>query len=169
MIDEQSSAVTEFLKILKIVKKLQGNLVQISKQVTNTHQFKVTVPVEGQMVKPFKPKNNSVDASVHCQPHVEYQTSSPQSPYIQYDSLHEAMQACSKKQDVRANQRRKQRKPDLTCELRCQKSNESTVHLERRRRRLLRPEPWRAGSKTWRYSEFAVCTVTTDNPSEALH
>ncbi len=35
-----------------------------------------------------------------------------------------------------------------------------------RRRRLLRPEPWRAGSKTWRYSEFAVCTVSTHNPSE---
>jgi len=98
--------------------------------VTNTQQFKVTVPVEGQMVKSFKPKNNSVDAPVRSQPHVEYQTSSPQSQYIQYDSLHEAMQACLKKQDARANQRRKQRRPDLTCELRCQKSNESTVHLE---------------------------------------
>ncbi len=54
MIDEQSSAVTEFLKILTTVKtrKLQGNLAQISKQVTNTQQFKVTAPVEGQMVKP---------------------------------------------------------------------------------------------------------------------
>ena len=82
MIDEQSSAVMEFLKILTTVKKLQGNLAQISKRVTNTQQFKVTVPVEGQMVKPFKPKNNSVDAPVHRQPHVEYQTSSPQLPCI---------------------------------------------------------------------------------------
>jgi hypothetical protein len=63
MIDEQSSAVTEFLKILTTVKKLQGSLAQISKRVTNTQQFKVTVPVEGKMVKPFKPKNNSVDAT----------------------------------------------------------------------------------------------------------
>ena len=45
MIDEQSSAVTEFLKILTTFKKLQGNLAQISKQVTNTQQFKVAVPV----------------------------------------------------------------------------------------------------------------------------
>jgi hypothetical protein len=35
-----------------------------------------------------------------------------------------------KKQAIRANQCRKQRKPDPTCELRCQKSNESTLHLE---------------------------------------
>jgi hypothetical protein len=33
MRDEQSSAVTEFLKILTTVKKLQGNLAQISKRV----------------------------------------------------------------------------------------------------------------------------------------
>jgi hypothetical protein len=59
MIDEQSTAVTEFLQILTTVKKLQGNLVYISKRVTNTQQFKVTVPVEGHMVKPFKPKNTS--------------------------------------------------------------------------------------------------------------
>ncbi len=53
MIDEQSSAVTEFLKILATVRKLQRNLAQISKKVTNTQQFKVTVPVEGQWSNPL--------------------------------------------------------------------------------------------------------------------
>ncbi len=79
MIDEQSSAVTEFLKNLTTVKKLQENLEQISKRVTNAQQFKDTVLDEGQMVKHFKPKNNSVDAPVHHQTHVAYQTSSLQS------------------------------------------------------------------------------------------
>jgi hypothetical protein len=101
MIDEQSSAVG-FLKILTTVKKLQGNLAQISRRVTSIQQFKVTVPVEGQMDEPFKPKYNSLDVPVHRQQHIEHQTSSPQSPYIQYDSLHasEAMQACLKKQNA---------------------------------------------------------------------
>jgi hypothetical protein len=87
------------------------------------------------MVKPFIPKNNYVDVPVRHRTHVEYQKSSPQSPYIQYDSLHEALQADMRKQAVRAKQCRKQCKPDSTCELRCEESNESTtskceVHLE---------------------------------------
>jgi hypothetical protein len=85
------------------------------------------------MVKPFIPKNNSVDAPVHHQTHVAYQTLSQQSPYIQYDRLHEALQADIRKQAVRANQcriQRIERKPDPTCELGCRESNESTVYLE---------------------------------------
>ncbi len=49
----------------------------------------------------------------------------------------------------------------------CRRSREGLTRVETSRwQRLLRPEPWRAGNKMWRYSECAVCTVTTSNPSE---
>ena len=58
-IDELSSAVREFLKVHSCVKKLQGNIAKIHKQV-KSQTFKVTVPKNGpQIVKPFTPKENS--------------------------------------------------------------------------------------------------------------
>ena len=54
-IDELSSAVKEFLKVQPCVKKLQGNIAKIHKQV-ESRTFKVTVPISGpQIVKPFTP------------------------------------------------------------------------------------------------------------------
>ena len=61
-IDELSSAVKEFLKVQSCVKKLQGNISKIHKQV-ESRTFKVTVPKTGpQIVKPFTPKENSEES-----------------------------------------------------------------------------------------------------------
>ena len=58
-IDELSSAVTEFLKVQPCVKKLQGNIAKIHKQL-ESQTFKVTDPISSpQIVKPFTPKENS--------------------------------------------------------------------------------------------------------------
>jgi hypothetical protein len=51
--------VKEFLKVQPCVKKLQGNIAKIHKQL-ESQTFKVTVPISGpQIVKPFTPKENS--------------------------------------------------------------------------------------------------------------
>ena len=61
-IDELSSAVKEFLKVQSCVKKLQGNISKIHKQV-ESRTFKVTVPKTGpQIVKPFTPEENSEES-----------------------------------------------------------------------------------------------------------
>ena len=80
-IDELSSAVKEFLKVQPCVKKLQGNIAKIHKQV-ESRTFKVTVPISGpQIVKPFTPKENSEE----MQPTLEHLSMSELQ--AQYDRL----------------------------------------------------------------------------------
>ena len=63
-ISELSSAVERFLKLQPIVKKLQGNISNISKHVVP--KFKVTVPKidDPEIVKPFTPSKKFVGMTV---------------------------------------------------------------------------------------------------------
>jgi hypothetical protein len=72
-IEELSSAVKEFLRVQSTVKKLQGNIEKLSKQLESHEKFKVPLSTNHQIVKPFTPKN-SVDV-LHRQTHAENQTS----------------------------------------------------------------------------------------------
>ena len=107
-IDELSSAVKEFLKVQSTVKKLQGNIEKLSKQLKSQMKFNVQVSSSHQIVKPFTPVDNSVDVPVRHQPHSEIQNA-PETQYIQYGSLHEAFQAHFRRQHL-----------GTKCELRCQ-------------------------------------------------
>ena len=61
-ISELSSAMESFLKIQPIVKKLQGNIAKISKQVDTQKKFEATVSkIDPEIVKPFTPSKNSMD------------------------------------------------------------------------------------------------------------
>ena len=101
-IDELSSAVKEFLKVQSTVKKLQGNIEKLYKQLKLDAQFSNS----HQIVKPFTPKENSVDVPVRHQTHSENQTNAPE---MQYSSLHEVSQAYFRRQHH-----------GTKCELRCQ-------------------------------------------------
>ena len=98
----------EFLKVQSTVKKLQGNIEKLSKQLKSQMKFNVQVSSSHQIVKPFTPEDNSVDVPVRHQPHSEIQNA-PESQYIQYGSLHEAFQAHFRRQHL-----------GTKCELRCQ-------------------------------------------------
>ena len=64
-ISELSSAVESFLKIQPIVKKLQGNIAKISKQVDTQRKSEVTVSkIDPEIVKPFTPPKNSMEKTV---------------------------------------------------------------------------------------------------------
>jgi hypothetical protein len=55
-INELSSAVERFLKIQPIVKKLQGNILKISKQAVALEKIKVMASnIDLEIVKPFTP------------------------------------------------------------------------------------------------------------------
>ncbi len=71
-IDELSLAVKE-LKFQSIVKKLQGKIQNLSRQLESQEKFKVLLSTNHQIVKPFTPKN-SVDVLNH-QTHAENQIS----------------------------------------------------------------------------------------------
>jgi hypothetical protein len=61
-ISELSSAIESFLKIQPIVKKLQGNIAKISKQVDTQKKFEATVSkIDPEIVKPFTPSKNSME------------------------------------------------------------------------------------------------------------
>jgi hypothetical protein len=70
-IDELGSAVKEFLKVQSTVKKLQGRIEKLSKQLKSQSKFDVQVSNSHQIVKPFTPKENSMDVPVRHQEHSE--------------------------------------------------------------------------------------------------
>jgi hypothetical protein len=64
-ISELSSAVESFLEIQPIVKKLQGNIAKISKQVDTQRKLDVSVSkIDPEIVKPFTPPKNSMEKTV---------------------------------------------------------------------------------------------------------
>ena len=65
-----------FLKIQPIVKKLQGNIAEKSKQVNTQRKIEVTVSkIDPEIVKPFTPSKNSMDKAEN-QTDMENQTMS---------------------------------------------------------------------------------------------
>ncbi len=55
-INELSSAVERFLKIQPFVKKLQGNILKVSKQAVAREKIKATaLNIDQEIVKPFTP------------------------------------------------------------------------------------------------------------------
>ena len=96
----------EFLRVQSTVKKLQGNIEKLSKQLESHEKFKVPLSTNHQIVKPFTPKN-SVDV-LHRQTHVKNQTSVLKTHWQQLDA---------------------------ECELRCQGSEIETCTSETKNRR----------------------------------
>jgi hypothetical protein len=92
-IGELGSAVKEFLKVQSTIKKLQGNIEKLSKQLKSQLKFDVQVSNSHQIVKPFTLKEDSVNVPVRHQTHSEIQTNALETQLIQYGSLHEAFQA----------------------------------------------------------------------------
>jgi hypothetical protein len=98
--------VKEFLEVQSTVKKLQGNIEKLSKQLKSQLKFNVQVSNSHQIIEPFTTKDNSVDVPVCHQTHSD---NAPEKQYIQYGSLYEAFQAhfCRQHHGTK-------------CELRCQ-------------------------------------------------
>jgi hypothetical protein len=97
-IEELSSAVKDFLRAQSTVKKLQGNIEKLSKQLESHEKFKVPLSTNHQVVKSFTPKN-SVDV-LHRQTHEENQTSVLKTRWQQLDQGSE-IETCTSETKIR--------------------------------------------------------------------
>ena len=172
-ISELSSAMESFLKIQPIVKKLQGNIAKISKQVDTQKKFEATVSkIDPEIVKPFTPSKNSMDKAEN-QTAMENQTMSAlkarynvimMRPDIFGDEIAavtQAMLAQSNKElkEAKCNKRKSKRTMD---DLRCQddqmKSSTSDKKPHCRRTRADTSERTTTSEK--RPSKHLACMTT---------